>query len=113
VPPQRIDALPSLAYQRIPRPEYNAICLLLFILYCNKPHARPLCRPADWFGIGRVVLLSLHKRLDIRWRVIPPVWAPSGRGTRAGYRDNATKTLMFRIAIILTHVICNASFRES
>src|SRR5580692_622221 len=69
--PQSIDALRSLAHQHIPRAEYDAICLLLFILYRNKPHARPSRRLADCFGISCVVLLSLHERLDIRWRYEP------------------------------------------
>src|SRR6202020_1870575 len=116
--PQSNDALRSLAHQHIPRAEYDAISLLLFMLYRNKPHARPLRRLADCFGISRVVLLSLHERLDIRWRYEPdrvtqftdlssPIVGPATRLQRyQAPRLDARKSISFVRVIFFRNTAC-------
>jgi hypothetical protein len=90
VSPQSVDTLRPLSHQHVASSEHDPACLLRFIFYRNKSHARPLCCLTDRLGIGRVVLLPLHERLDIGGRYQPdcvaqppnlptPVMRPSTR----------------------------------
>ena len=65
-----VDQLGPLAHQKIARPEHQTAGLLLLALDRHEPHRRPLRRLADRLGIGRIVLLPLHERLDVGRRVI-------------------------------------------
>jgi hypothetical protein len=49
--------------------------LLLFTLHGHEPHARPLRRFADRFGIDCIVLLPLRERLYIGGRDQPNLMA--------------------------------------
>ena len=68
---QRIDDLSPLANEKITRPEHDRRTLSLRALGLNEPHRRPLNRFADSLGICSIVLLPLHKRLDVAWRDQP------------------------------------------
>jgi hypothetical protein len=96
VPAQGIDALGTLAHQKIAGPEYDAVRLLRLVLDGHKAHARPLCRLADRLGISRVILLPLHERLDVGRRDQPHCVAqladlppPIVRPCASFHRDNA------------------------
>ena len=68
---QRVDQLRLLGDQRLAHPVDRQGALLLLALDRDEPHARPLHRLADRFGIGPVVLLALHVRLDVLRRHQP------------------------------------------
>src|SRR3954454_12547077 len=68
---QRVDQLRLLSNQRLAHPVDRQRALLFLGLDRNKPHARPLHRLADRLGVGPVVLLTLHVRLDVLRRHQP------------------------------------------
>jgi hypothetical protein len=71
VPTQGVQALRALAHQQVAGAEHHPVCLLLLAFDRHEAHARPLGRLADRLGIGHVVLLPLHIRLDVGGRDQP------------------------------------------
>ena len=61
----RVDRLGPLANHKIANAEDHCRSLLFFALCRHEPHGRPLCGFTNRFGISRVVLLTLHERLDV------------------------------------------------
>ncbi|ESY81073.1 hypothetical protein X739_28110 [Mesorhizobium sp. LNHC220B00] len=61
----RIDPLGPLPNYQIANAEHHGRRLLLFALRRYEPHGRPLCSFMDLFSISRIVLLTLHKWLDV------------------------------------------------
>ena len=68
---QCIDRLRALAHQEVARAEQHAPGLLLLGLHRHKVHRRTLGGFGDRLGIRRVVLMPLHKRLDVDRRNQP------------------------------------------
>jgi hypothetical protein len=62
---QRVDQLGLLGDQRLAHPVDCQGALLILGLDRHKAHARTMHRLADRLGIGLVVLVALHVRLDI------------------------------------------------
>src|SRR4051812_40494394 len=63
---ERVDGLCALTNEQVPRAEHNGCGLLVRALEGHEAHSGALSRLADRLGIGRVVLLSLDERLDVR-----------------------------------------------
>jgi len=95
---QRIDALSSLAHQKITRAENHGAGLLLLALHRHEPHAGALGCLADRLGVGRIVLVSLDEWLDVGWRNQPDNVAELGelappimRASAGFHRDQARR----------------------
>jgi hypothetical protein len=60
-----IDRLGPLANHKIADAEHHCRSLLLFAFCRYEPHGRPLSSFTDRFSVSRIVLLTLHKWLDV------------------------------------------------
>jgi hypothetical protein len=80
-----------LPHQQIAASEHHRCRLLLLCFYRHEPHARTLSRLADRFGIGGIVLLALHERLDVSRRDQPHLVAKLDQLPRAPPHASSTK----------------------
>ena len=58
--PDRIDRLSTLPYQQVASMKDQGSSLLLHAFCRYKPHVRPLDSFTNCFGIGGVILMTLH-----------------------------------------------------
>ena len=71
---ERVDGLGSLVHELLAGPEQDGPSLLILALRLDEAHVGTLRGFDDRFGISRVVLLALHKWLDIAGAIKRTSW---------------------------------------
>ena len=89
VPAYGVDKLGSLPDQQLAHPVHRQCRLLLFGLDRHDAHGRPRHGLADCGGVGRVVLATLHVRLDVLRRHEPHLMPKGPQLARPEVRGGA------------------------